>query len=105
MNKVKAIILNSKDNVAVMLENVKKGEIVYASGDGKCIEVEAIDNIDFGHKIALNDIKKGEQIIKYGQTIGLATDNIFRGNHVHIHNIESCRARGDKQKAGGINSC
>lgn len=50
---MKQIKINKKDNVAVMLE----GELS-------------------GHKIALNDIKKGENIIKYGYPIGHATEDI-----------------------------
>lgn len=100
MEKAKAIILNAGDNVAVLLQKAKKGDIVFASGDGKWVEIEALEGIDFGHKIALKDIKQGEQVVKYGQVIGIATQDIACGNHVHVHNLESCRARGDKQKAG-----
>ena len=63
---MKQIKINEKDNVAVMLE----GELS-------------------GHKIALNDIKKGENIIKYGYPIGHATEDIKKGDHVHTHNIKT----------------
>ena len=42
------------------------------------------------------DINKGEHIIKYGESIGGATSNIKKGDYVHVHNLESLRARGDK---------
>jgi altronate dehydratase len=42
-----------------------------------------------GHGIALKDIIKGEEVIKYGEVIGRSTDHIKEGSHVHIHNIES----------------
>ena len=63
---MKQIKINEKDNVAVMLE-------------GKLS----------GHKIALNDIKKGENIIKYGYPIGHATEDIKKGDHIHTHNIKT----------------
>ena len=46
-------------------------------------------NIENGHKYALCDIKKGDNIIKYGQPIGHATDDIKKGDHVHTHNIKT----------------
>lgn len=46
-------------------------------------------NIENGHKYALCDIKKGENIIKYGQPIGHATEDIKKDDHVHIHNLKT----------------
>ncbi|MBE7012249.1 MAG: altronate dehydratase [Ruminococcaceae bacterium] len=46
-------------------------------------------NIENGHKYAICDIKKGENIIKYGQPIGHATEDIKKGDHVHTHNIKT----------------
>ena len=42
--------------------------------------------IPVGHKIATKDISKGEDIIKYDNIIGTASDNIAIGDHVHVHN-------------------
>ena len=46
-------------------------------------------NIDDGHKYARRDIAKGENIIKYGQPIGHATEDIRVGEHVHTHNVKT----------------
>ena len=46
-------------------------------------------NLDDGHKYALRDIKKGENIIKYGNPIGHAIVDIKKGEHVHNHNIKT----------------
>ncbi len=46
-------------------------------------------NLDNGHKYALKDIAVGETIIKYGNPIGHATDNIKKGDHVHSHNMKT----------------
>ena len=46
-------------------------------------------NLDNGHKYALCDINKGEEIIKYGQPIGIAQTDIKKGEHVHSHNMKT----------------
>ena len=46
-------------------------------------------HIPAGHKIALRDIKKGDQIIKYGYPIGVATADIKKDEHVHVHNLKT----------------
>ena len=46
-------------------------------------------NLDDGHKYALRDIKAGEDIIKYGNPIGHATEDIKKGEHVHSHNVKT----------------
>lgn len=51
--------------------------------------------IPFGHKLALLPIGRGQAVIKYGEVIGLATQDIAPGEHVHVHNVESQRGRGD----------
>ena len=57
------VIINEKDNVKVSLTD--------------------------GHKYAVKEIKKGEQVIKYGFPIGVATDNIQIGEKVHSHNLKT----------------
>jgi altronate dehydratase small subunit len=62
-------------------------------------EITLKSNIPAFHKLALEDISLGEQVIKYGEVIGIATSEIQCGEYVHVHNVESNRGRGDK--AGG----
>lgn len=66
---MKTVIINEKDNVGVCL-------------DGN-------EQIPAGHKYALYDIKKGEYVIKYGEIIGRATQDIVKGEWVHTHNVKS----------------
>ena len=75
------IRITTKDNVGVAVEPVKSRQT--HSG------VTAIDDIPFGHKIALFHIKQGENIIKYGYPIGHATMDIPAGTHVHTHNLRT----------------
>ena len=46
-------------------------------------------NLKTGHKIALCDIEKGADIIKYGYPIGYANENIKEGDSVHSHNMKT----------------
>jgi altronate hydrolase len=46
-------------------------------------------NLENGHKYALFDIKKGDDVIKYGNPIGHATADIKKGEHVHTHNLKT----------------
>ena len=50
------------------------------------VKIELQDDIKAGHKVALRDIKKGEDIIKYGYPIGQAKEDISKGQWVHTHN-------------------
>ncbi len=93
---MKAIVMKPADNVCTVVETVESGTAVAVqSGDGKTT-ITVVDKIPFGHKFALRAIKQGEAVKKYGETIGLATRDILPGEHVHVHNLESCRGRGDK---------
>jgi len=57
------------------------------------MQITPLDNvqvhIENGHKYALRDIAKGENVIKYGQPIGHATQDIAKGEHVHTHNLKT----------------
>lgn len=46
-------------------------------------------NLETGHKIALKNILKGENVIKYGFPIGHATQYIEKGQIVHTHNLKT----------------
>jgi altronate dehydratase small subunit len=89
----KAIRIDPSDNVAVVLEPVVPGAHIDLDAPG--LAVIASETIAFGHKVAVRDIARGERVIKYGDTIGRATKDIRCGSHVHVHNVESLRGRGD----------
>ena len=46
-------------------------------------------NLDNGHKYAVKDIAKGEHVIKYGFSIGIAKEDIKAEAHVHTHNLKT----------------
>lgn len=91
---LKYIVLSESDNVATALENIPVDTEVHIPPKNNLIKLK--QEIQFGHKFALEDISEGERIIKYGETIGVATCNISRGYHVHVHNLEGTRGRGDR---------
>jgi altronate dehydratase small subunit len=95
-----AIVMDEQDHVATCLRNVEAGEtIVYRKGE-QLIELKTASKIPFGHKAAIVDIPSGTDVRKYGEVIGRSTSPIARGEHVHVHNIEGIRGRGDQAKKG-----
>ncbi|MBA7544461.1 Galactarate dehydratase (L-threo-forming) [subsurface metagenome] len=90
-----ALVLNKKDNVATTLINLDKNMKVDIIIGDLHIKIKIIENIPMGHKFLIKNIRKGENIIKYGEIIGRSTKFIKVGSHVHIHNVESLRGRGD----------
>jgi altronate dehydratase len=90
----KALKINPKDNVATAIAEIARGEEAnVVSEDGSLNRVKALDNIPMAHKIALTEIAVGEKIIKYGESIGAATRDIHPGQHVHVANVKSLRAK------------
>lgn len=86
-----AIMIDPKDNVAVAIESVAKGETVRFICNGQIVSLTALEDITIYHKLAVSDIAKGMPIIKYGEHIGIASRSIKAGAHVHIHNVEGHR--------------
>ena len=70
--------LNPKDNVIVAVDPVSPGV--------KAQDVAATGRIPRGHKMAIRPVAKGEPLLKFGQIIGFATEDIAPGTHVHTQN-------------------
>ena len=81
---MKTIQIAPADNVAVALCPINAGETVQS---GDLSQVVVTETIPQGHKIALKNIAKEENIIKYGFVIGHATTDIPAGSWVHTHNM------------------
>ena len=96
MSKSNAVKIHIRDNVVTLLQDVKEGEkILY--NDGSTIKSKM--DIEAGFKAAVKKIKKGDNIIKYGEIIGRAVQNIELGEEVHLNNVEGLRGRGDKRES------
>ncbi len=79
------IRIHEKDNVVVALKDLAKGERVLADG----AEIQALEAIPAGHKMAISSIAEGEAVVKYGACIGTAGENIKAGQWIHTHNIRT----------------
>ena len=100
-----AIMLRTNDNVATALRDLAENEEVVVGIQERCPRIRLHQPIAFGHKFAVTDIRLGENVLKYGEIIGRATQAIPTGFHAHIHNIESLRGRGDlaaRESGGGV---
>src|SRR5699024_3051876 len=52
-------------------------------------DFELKEDIDSGHKIALKDINKNDDVFKYGSPIGTAIKDIKVGEWIHSHNMKT----------------
>jgi (2R)-sulfolactate sulfo-lyase subunit alpha len=55
------------------------------------IKFKAKNAIPIGHKLALQDFKKGDTVFKYGVDIGKVVKPIKKGEHLHVHNVKTKR--------------
>lgn len=95
---IDAIILHPADNVATAVQDLTAAQEIKARLDQGLCAIRLREDIPYGHKLAVTDIRAGEDILKYGVVIGRATADIQKGAHAHVQNIESLRGRGDWQK-------
>ncbi len=87
--------MNANDNVATALTDLPAGvRVIIRSklGQEERIVLTA-EEIPFGNKVAVRSIREGEQVFKYGHSIGEATSDIATGQLVHVHNLSSIRGR------------
>lgn len=92
-----ALKVNDADNVATIFAGGLTAGIDVEMRDpkGRSERIVLLSDIPYGHKIAIRDIEKGEPITKYGEEIGVATAPARKGEHIHVHNMDSMRGRGD----------
>ena len=77
--------INPADNVVVAIQSLSAGTIIEV--DGKSITIA--EDIPAGHKIAIADLKAGENVIKYGFPIGHATQDQMAGSWMNENNIKT----------------
>jgi altronate hydrolase len=84
--KVRSYIqVHNKDNVAVALEDLAKGSVITINNT----DVTLNEDVGRGHKISLTSLKKGQEIFKYGYSIGYTTCDTFAGDWIHTHNLKT----------------
>jgi len=87
------LVVDARDNVATALRPLETGERLEMGVGDSTLEVTVLQPIAFGHKIALVDLEPGEHVLKYGEVMGLATQKIAKGQHVHVHNVKGPETR------------
>lgn len=92
-----ALLMTADDVVATAIDDLAAGHEL-ALGDRV---LSLAEDVAFGHKFALVDIDASEEIVKYGEVIGRASQPIAAGEWVHVHNCESTRGRGDLEATEG----
>ena len=79
------IKINECDNVIIALRDYKKDEVI----DLEDKKITLLEDINRGHKIAIKNINKGDNVIKYGLPIGYALEDIKVGSWIHTHNTKT----------------
>ncbi|HXJ84961.1 MAG TPA: altronate dehydratase family protein [Candidatus Methylomirabilis sp.] len=78
-----AIILKPEDDVAIVKREILAGSVLEDRGE----RIEVRQDIRPGHKVARRARRAGDEVRRYGQVIGFATQDIAVGDHVHTQNL------------------
>lgn len=79
-----AVRLTAGDHVAIAKQSLLPGTILLLE-DGS--ELRVTQMVPTGHKVAIADVAEGDPVVRYGQQIGFATQEIKVGQHVHVQNL------------------
>ncbi len=94
MSEPHLLVHSPTDNVGVVaVENLEAGTemLCVVTEDDSDFKLTAKDDVPIGHKVALDDLKQGDTVVKYGEDIGRMTADAPRGGHVHVHNLKTKR--------------
>ena len=94
--KPDAIVMSDKDNVATTLRPLIEGQKALVKSSTEDLIVELRIAVPPNHKFSIRDIKSGQYIFKFGEVIGIATENIPSGMHVHTQNLRSLHGKGSR---------
>ena len=82
-SQISIVLLHPSDSVCIAARPLAEGTELEVGGT----RFKLRQPIRLGHKIAIRSVKKGDRVLRYGQTIGLATAAIEPGEWVHSHNL------------------
>jgi (2R)-sulfolactate sulfo-lyase subunit alpha len=91
---IHCVLHDADDTVAVVVvEGVQAGTAMtgWVMDDDRTIDLEALQDIPIGHKVALKDMAVGDTVVKYGIDMGKVVSPIRKGEHAHVHNIKTKR--------------
>lgn len=86
---INAVIMNDNDTVVTVTKEVLAGQDISYITDGQNHIFKSTSDIPTYHKAAVKFVKKGDDVIKYGERIGYAIIDIRPGDHVHTNNLDS----------------
>ncbi|OZI66807.1 UxaA family hydrolase [Bordetella genomosp. 11] len=93
--EAKVWVVHRDDNVGTVVGgDIRERGPVPLAGSGQGM-VDVCEPVPYGHKVALRPLDAGQEIVKYGVAVGRLSSAVAAGRHVHVHNLESQRGRGD----------
>ena len=87
------IVHGETDMVGVAVVDLTRGQRLtgWNMDRDATLRLQARQDVPLGHKIALIDIARGDSVVKYDESIGVASKAIKKGQHVHPHNLKTAR--------------
>jgi (2R)-sulfolactate sulfo-lyase subunit alpha len=75
----------------VVIEKITPNQNCYCwiMENDKSVQIQSINEIPLGHKIAMVDLNVDDTILKYGHDVGKVVKSIKKGEHVHVHNVKT----------------
>lgn len=96
--EINALLMDERDNVVTCVREVTAGEqVVYRKGEDIC-SLEAKETIPYCHKVALEKLEQGTDVMKYGELIGRTSVAIEKGSWVSHNNIFSVPRNYESEK-------
>ena len=80
-------LIHQDDNVITVVADCTAGDRITVKFQGQEFTYTCNQEVPYGHKVARVEIKQGGPVIKYGEAIGRASQDIVQGDWVHIHNV------------------
>ncbi|MGN0434752.1 MAG: UxaA family hydrolase [Bilifractor sp.] len=86
---VNALLMDENDNVVTLVKKVSNGEAVIFQRGKEAVTIYAAEDIPFCHKIAIKDLKSGDEVLKYGESLGRLIADVSAGCWVNDQNLKS----------------
>ena len=94
-------VIDARDNAGTVVGGDIDGATQVPIVGGASGTLAVRQAVPYGHKVALADLPAGADVLKYGVVIGRLSAAVRQGEHLHVHNLESLRGRGDLVDTGG----
>ena len=98
--QAKVWVIDPRDNAGTVVGSDIEGPEAVPVVGGASGTLQVRHPVPYGHKVALADLAAGAAVIKYGCVIGRLSASVRKGEHMHVHNLESLRGRGDLAGTG-----